>query len=1005
MSKAYPPPTSDPFVVSCFQLDFEELDEPRNWRQMEDLANIPPLATGGRYQEALAIIEEGLAHYPDYHFLYTWRGFIQGKLGLREEERKTYLEGIRKSRSKISLCDNLGQWEFDNRHLAEAVRWWLRSCVIQLSQDKLEYAHPFLLLAYIAKDLGLPARRSALFKQCDQIDYVRLNAAGESQCSRLVSSQGEASIKRAIALLCEFYLGVSPEKLAEGQATPQPTAASTEPSPPPKPQQAQCDICSATVTVPDGYQLTTTQVVRSPRFWRDYYQRHREEFAAMGMPSYDALLRSPARTMVAEQIAHDATPWLVCEKCIHRFDVDREQARAYARQWWESGRTFSPPGTGPAPLSEVKMEEKPPVTPPPEAKEAPKAREPAPVPAPVEREVQPPRGVPRWSPVVALLNLTGLGLGYLYMHRWLRWLIHFLLTGGLIAAAFLTNASHFPLLWMVVFGLWLLWMVFDGWRQARRLVQATPEGTVSRPWLPIVLAVLIIGLEAAGFWGYRILGYREFVKGQTAYQLGDYQLTHQYLDRVVSLYALSFAPYVTLAEEYLADCEALQEHQQARFAAQAKDGMTRVPQPTHTPTPTRTPTSIPARTPTATPTFTLTPLPTAKATSATTPGPITEVATVRVAPDGSGDYPSLEAAVDAVSPGSTLVLESGTYRLARSLVIRRPLRLVGAGMDQTEVVSEAKGYVILFIGGGLFAAEDITFRHQGTAVAEVVVVEGGEIALARCRFTGAVSKEDQLMAGLLLRGSTAGVVQDCVADGNDGAGILVTERAQPVLEGNVCTDNHFGIYYWGNAGGTARQNECTENRYDGIALGVQAQPTLDGNVCTDNKYSGIYISEQAQPTLEGNVCTGNGHDGIAYFGDAGGVARQNECSGNESHGISVQEQAQPTLEGNVCTGNRYNGIVYLGDAGGVARQNECLGNGYHGIGVEEQARPTLERNICTDNEDTGIAYFGDAGGVARQNKCSGNGGYGIYVAKTADPDLVDNDCHDNIEGDIVDERQ
>jgi len=627
MNKSYPPPTSDPFVDSCFQLDFEELEEPRNWRQMEDLANIPPLATGGRYQEALTIIEEGLARYPDYDFLYGWRGFIQAKLGRREEERKTYLEGIRKSRSKISLCDHLGQWEFDHRHLAEAVRWWIRACVIQLSQDKLEYAHPFLLLAYIAKGLGLPACQSALFKQCDQIDYVRLNAAGESQCSRLVSSQGEASIKRAIALLCEFYLGVPSEKPAEGQATPQPTAASEEPSPSPKPQQAQCDICNAVVPESGGYQLTTTQVVRSPRFWRDYYQRHQGEFAAMGMPSYDALLRSPARTTVAEQIARDATPWLVCEKCIHHFDVNREQARAYAWQWWESGRTFSPPGTGPASLSKVRMEEKI-VTPPREVKEIPKA------------EAPPPRGVPRWSPGVALLNLTGLGLGYLYMQRWLRWLIHFLLTGGLIAAAFLTNASHFPLLWMVVFGLWLLWMVFDGWRQARRLVQAAPVGTVGRPWLPIVLTVLIIGLEAAGFWGYRTLGYREFVKGQAAYQLGDYQLTHQYLDRVVSLYALSFAPYVTLAEEYLADCEALQEQQQARLAAQAQESMTRVPQPTHTSSPTCTPTASPTSTPT--------PLPTAKPTIASTPTPTRTPAPTPTPPPASVSTPAPPALTPVV---------------------------------------------------------------------------------------------------------------------------------------------------------------------------------------------------------------------------------------------------------------------------------------------------------------------------------------------------------------------
>ncbi len=32
--------------------------------------------------------------------------------------------------------------------------------------------------------------------------------------------------------------------------------------------QASCDICGAMIDKPNGYQLTTQQVVRSPRFWR-----------------------------------------------------------------------------------------------------------------------------------------------------------------------------------------------------------------------------------------------------------------------------------------------------------------------------------------------------------------------------------------------------------------------------------------------------------------------------------------------------------------------------------------------------------------------------------------------------------------------------------------------------------------------------------------------------------------------------------------------------------------
>jgi parallel beta-helix repeat protein len=117
-------------------------------------------------------------------------------------------------------------------------------------------------------------------------------------------------------------------------------------------------------------------------------------------------------------------------------------------------------------------------------------------------------------------------------------------------------------------------------------------------------------------------------------------------------------------------------------------------------------------------------------------------------------------------------------------------------MDQTKIVSEAPEYVVRFSGEGLFAAEDITFHHQGTAAADVVVVRGGEIAFARCRFTRAVHVGEGDRAGLRLQGSTIGVVRDCEAVENDSIGIFIEDRAKPTLEENLCTDNEvFGIAY------------------------------------------------------------------------------------------------------------------------------------------------------------------------------------------------------------------
>jgi len=403
--------------------------------------------------------------------------------------------------------------------------------------------------------------------------------------------------------------------------------------------------------------------------------------------------------------------------------------------------------------------------------------------------------------------------------------------------------------------------------------------------------------------------------------------------------------------------------------------------------------------------------------------------TVHIAPDGSGDYASLEAAVSAVPPWSTLMLDPGSHRLGGPLDIDKPLQLVGAGMDETEIASEAEGYLVRFTGDGPFGVREVTFRHEGEGTADVAVVEDGEVDIYRCRFTGGRWSEQEGRGGngLLLRGSTVGYVHQCRVEGNQLRGIFIHDQAQPVLEGNVCSHNDaIGIAYAGSSGGTARHNECSQNGLHGISIDDQAQPTLEenactgngeagivffdsssgtalGNNCTENGYHGIAVNDQARPMLEANVCVHNGETGIRYAGSSGGTASQNECSHNGMVGIIVREEAQPTLEGNVCTDNDTVGIAYFGQTGGVARGNECTENGYDGIGVLEQAEPILEENTCADNGEVGIRFADTSGGVVRHNECWGNR-WGIFVAETAHPDLADNDCYDNAEMNILDRR-
>ena len=54
------------------------------------------------------------------------------------------------------------------------------------------------------------------------------------------------------------------------------------------------------------------------------------------------------RGLIFDKYAEKKEPWLICESYIHLFDVDQEKSQEYAKEWWSTGGTFTPPGSGSA---------------------------------------------------------------------------------------------------------------------------------------------------------------------------------------------------------------------------------------------------------------------------------------------------------------------------------------------------------------------------------------------------------------------------------------------------------------------------------------------------------------------------------------------------------------------------------------------------------------------------------------------------------------------------------
>ncbi|MEJ3657118.1 hypothetical protein WEH80_29560 [Actinomycetes bacterium KLBMP 9759] len=169
-------------------------------------------------------------------------------------------------------------------------------------------------------------------------------------------------------------------------------------------------------------------------------------------------------------------------------------------------------------------------------------------------EVAYPRPLPpRFPPAAAMLNLSGLGLGYAYLGRRVRAVLHLAGTAVLVVLGFVTNAASAVGPWLVVGVAWLLWMAIDGWRLA---MWTGPRRTsLAERIVPTAVGVVTIAALVAGFLVYEAAGRSAYETGLDAQRRGDCNAAVSAFDTVTGPFELTLGPYVTEASAKRVECE------------------------------------------------------------------------------------------------------------------------------------------------------------------------------------------------------------------------------------------------------------------------------------------------------------------------------------------------------------------------------------------------------------------------------------------------------------------
>jgi CubicO group peptidase (beta-lactamase class C family) len=182
---------------------------------------------------------------------------------------------------------------------------------------------------------------------------------------------------------------------------------------------------------------------------------------------------------------------------------------------------------------------------------------------------------------------------------------------------------------------------------------------------------------------------------------------------------------------------------------------------------------------------------------------------IYVSADGRGDYPTLAAAVREAPTGAKILLDPGTYRLAKPLDVFRSLSIVALG-GRAIVRSKAPGRVMGFDGHGRLHLSGVTLQSVGGQAdrpTDVLVARGGAVLLQQCRLEGAA-------AGYVVVRTSEG--RRTVAAG--GAGVRALSDARVSLEDCALTANGLA--------GVARERTAVVEASGTAVVGTPARPEV-----------------------------------------------------------------------------------------------------------------------------------------------------------------------------------
>ena len=344
--------------------------------------------------------------------------------------------------------------------------------------------------------------------------------------------------------------------------------------------------------------------------------------------------------------------------------------------------------------------------------------------------------------------------------------------------------------------------------------------------------------------------------------------------------------------------------------------------------------------------------------------------------DGSGDAPTIAAAMDSALGRDTLIIHEGTY-YEHDIALKPYVWIRGANGDPDSVVIDAQGLGQIFIASDVDSnttVRDILFRNGFGFLGGGMSLENSSVVIKNCKFS---SNEATNGGGLYIHGDSKPRVDSCAFEFNvatdSGGAIFIW--ADSLRYGSNYRYYRSGLYYGNSAqyGGAAfvknSRGEFSHCVFDsnsassGGAVHISSQDTTINNnnwdisSCTltrnsaDSGRGGAVFCDGGAGgyfTLSGSELIGNVAlkvGGVALTDSRRGAVRSSIIAFNEAEsggGVFVDSTAEITLIDG-CT-------IY---------ENSAIEIGA-GVAILSDAVPSIQNNIIAFNKFSEGIYFSDS---------------------------------------------